>query len=114
MQQHTTYCFFYSLQTFQKVTAGGTISHSRCYTRNENPTRPQDRCDDATEPEPVLLQGARSAVMTTVALLSRAVLFGLNNTRLVKDERHAQLVDLVRHRYVRHRAAWIVRQALLN
>lgn len=37
--------------------------------------------------------------MTTVAVLSRVVLFGLNNTRLVKDERYAQLVDLVRHRY---------------
>ncbi|CAM9998346.1 unnamed protein product [Pylaiella littoralis] len=59
---------------------------------------PKDRCDDATEPDPVLLQGARSAVMTTVAVLSRAVLFGLNNTRLVKDERYARLVDLVRDR----------------
>ncbi|CAN0532905.1 unnamed protein product [Ectocarpus sp. 12 AP-2014] len=36
--------------------------------------------------------------MTPVAVLSRAVLFGLNNTRLVKDERHARLVDLVRDR----------------
>lgn len=36
--------------------------------------------------------------MTTVGALSRAVLFGLNNTRLVKDERHARLVDLVRDR----------------
>ncbi|CAN0088297.1 unnamed protein product [Scytosiphon promiscuus] len=60
--------------------------------------RPQDRCDDATEPEPVLLQAARSAVMTPVAVLSRVVLFGLNNTRLVEDERHARLVDFVRKR----------------
>ncbi|CAN0128881.1 unnamed protein product, partial [Ectocarpus sp. 12 AP-2014] len=59
---------------------------------------PNDRCDDATEAEPILLQGARSAVMTPVVVLSRAVLFGLNNTRLVKDERHARLVDLVRDR----------------
>lgn len=76
---------------------------SKSIATNRRPTfcrvlQNQDLCDDATEPEPVLLQGARSAVMTTVAVLSRAVLFGLNNTRLVKDERHARLVDLVRDR----------------
>lgn len=46
----------------------------------------------------MLLQGARSAVMSTVAVLSRVVMFGFNNTRLVKDERHTRLVDLVRDR----------------
>eukprot|EP00903_Cladosiphon_okamuranus_P006456 g6316.t1 len=71
---------------------GGELLESR-RTRS-----PKDRCDDATEAEPVLLQGARSAVVTTVAILSRVALFGFNNTHLVKDERHKRLVDLVRDR----------------
>lgn len=60
----------------------------------------QNLSDDATEVEPILLQGARAAVATAVAALSQAVLFGLNNTRLVRDERHARLVELMRDRRV--------------
>lgn len=58
----------------------------------------QNRSDDATAPDPVLLQAATSAVVTSVAALSQLVLFGLNNTRVVRDARHKKLVDLVRDR----------------
>lgn len=35
-----------------------------------------------------------------VVSLSRFMMFGLNNTRVVKDERHTRLVELVRDRRV--------------
>lgn len=58
----------------------------------------QNLCDDSLEADPLLLQGARGAMITTVAAVSKAVLHGLNNTRVVKDDRHARLVELVRDR----------------
>lgn len=38
--------------------------------------------------------------MTSVAVLSHVILFWLNTTKVLKDERHAKLVQLVRNRRV--------------
>ena len=62
--------------------------------------RRQNLCDDSLEADPLLLQGARGAVITTVAVISKVVLLGFNNTRLIKDDRYARLVELVRNRQV--------------
>lgn len=58
----------------------------------------QNLCDDATAADPFLLRGARALVIGAVAGLSHLVLFGLNRTKVLRDERHARLVELVRDR----------------
>ena len=54
--------------------------------------------DDATEAEPLFLQGARVTTLTAISIVSKVLMLGFNSTRLVADERHARLVDLVRDR----------------
>ena len=60
--------------------------------------RGQNLADDATKAEPLILQGARITTMTAISILSKVLLLGFNTTRVVDDERHARLVELVRDR----------------
>ncbi|CAN0294600.1 unnamed protein product, partial [Discosporangium mesarthrocarpum] len=54
--------------------------------------------DNASEPEPLLLGFARGITISTICAIGQFVMHGLNTTTLIKDERHARLVDLVRNR----------------
>ncbi|CAM9731625.1 unnamed protein product [Ascophyllum nodosum] len=74
--------------------------HPKISRRLKSPKVRQNLCDDSLEADPLLLQGARGAVITTVAVISKVVLLGFNNTRLIKDDRYARLVELVRNRQV--------------
>jgi hypothetical protein len=60
--------------------------------------RQGELADEADEREDFLLKTARFVTISSVAALSRLVLLGMNNTRIIKDERYDHLLDRVTNR----------------